>query len=728
MFLIDKMAVGRVKCPRFFALLQLRGFVTVKYLLHMMSYLAAAMIPSAAVGQSALPEEEPEFAFRKRIEVVHQSDRRDPDFKPAKDEFVFRDGVRLSGPDDPLVKRGIEDFTDYLATSMGVKAGSSASAGGIDVALDASLADRQYTVAVDAKGVKIRAKNGRAAMQALFHLEDLMNLRRGPALAFGQEKRRMRFSPRMTHSGWGVDQFPDNHLATIAHAGFDAILFYISGIDRTHAPGKTDIAALIDAAAAWGLDSYLYSSLKTLKNPEDPGCAAQMAATYGAAAKRYRKAKGFLIVPESCFFESRDPRIAKPTGSSTFPCSDHPLWLKRMEDALRAEIPDVDFIFWTYNFYSRAEELRFAFIDNITPSTILNVTFAIGTSGEHKTRLGASFPVADYSIATSGPSGLFRAEAAHAHARGLRLFTTCNTAGRTWDFGCCPYEPVPQRWKARFDALKKAQDDWGLSGLIESHHYGFTPNFIAELAKEAFTEGGMDFDTHLRKIAEREFGPAHADETVAVWADLSDAIQDYVATSSNQWGPFRIGPAFPFNALGKFFEKGDWLDYRSIICNPNYGWSHPWGGSKQKRYRLNEKTHKIEIELFSSAGRRFVAGAGQLRGFAKELMGERRNQALREAGIVEYIGRSFLTMANVKAAALEEAVAIDETKPAAAREAARRKVFEIAREEYANTVAALPLVKADSHLGFECVNRYMGSRARIEWKLRHMEKLYGIKP
>ena len=198
--------------------------------------LAAIMTPSVVVCQNVLPEE-PEFAFRKRIEIVHRSDRRDPDFKPAKDEFVFRDGVRLSGPDDPLVKRGIDDFTDYLATSMGVKAGVSPNAGGVDVALDASLADRQYTVAVDAKGVKIRAKNGRTAMQALFHLEDLMNLRRGPALAFGQENRRMRFSPRMTHSGWGVDQFPDNHLATIAHAGFDAILFYISGIDRTHAPG-----------------------------------------------------------------------------------------------------------------------------------------------------------------------------------------------------------------------------------------------------------------------------------------------------------------------------------------------------------------------------------------------------------------------------------------------------------------------------------------------------------
>jgi transaldolase len=41
--------------------------------------------------------------------------------------------------------------------------------------------------------------------------------------------------------------------------------------------------------------------------------------------------------------------------------------------------------------------------------------------------------------------------------------------------------------------------------------------------------------------------------------------------------------------------------------------------------------------------------------------------------------------------------------------------------------SALPLVEADSHLGWECVNGYIGGRERIVWKLRHMEKLYNLK-
>ena len=706
--------------------------------------LPAVLHCAAADGRccAACAEEKP-LDFRKRLVVVHISERRDGTIKPADDEFVFRDGVVLDGADDSLVRRGLDDFADYLSVSMGVKAangGGDGKAGRVAVALDGALAEREYVVDVAAGGVKIAAKDGRAAMQALFHLEDVMNLRRAPYLPFGRERRRMRFSPRMTHSGYARDIFPDGHLAQIAHAGFDAILFNISAPNlMQEAYGSTDVNALIDAAAAWGLDSYLYSQVKATRNPDDPESPAEMAATYGAIGKRHSKAKGIIIVPESCHFMSRDPRMKCLRDSAYYPCSDWPLYLRRIEEALRAGNPGIDLVFWTYNFYSRPAKDRFAFIDAITPTTTLNVTFAIGDEREHPTRLGKNFPVNDYSIATSGPSHLFREEAAHGHARGLKVYTTSNTGGRTFDVGCAPFEPVPQRWKDRFDALVAAQTTYGLSGLIESHQYGFAPNFVAELAKEAFTEGGMGFDSHLRAIAARDFGDAHADEVVATWADLSDAIKDNVATSQNQYGPLRLGPAYPFNAMGPLLKKGDWPGFTSWMCNPNYGyyipWGKPFGTVEQPRQELDVAAHKVEIELFGSAGRRFVAGGEKLRRFADELSGERRLRARREAGVVEYIGRCFLTTSNVKAGAIAGRIATDESRSASERESARRRVGEIARMEYANTRASVDLLRENSHLG--CLNRgkmlstaseYIGGLERIEWKLRHMEKLYGITP
>ena len=44
---------------------------------------------------------------------------------------------------------------------------------------------------------------------------------------------------------------------------------------------------------------------------------------------------------------------------------------------------------------------------------------------------------------------------------------------------------------------------------------------------------------------------------------------------------------------------------------------------------------------------------------------------------------------------------------------------------FENTIAALALVEADSLLGWECKNGYMGGRERIVWKLRQMEDRYG---
>ena len=62
-------------------------------------------------------------------------------------------------------------------------------------------------------------------MAAIF-LEDLMNLRAAPFLCPQKVARAPIFSPRMVHSGWGLDQFPDAHLNAMVHAGMDATLVF----------------------------------------------------------------------------------------------------------------------------------------------------------------------------------------------------------------------------------------------------------------------------------------------------------------------------------------------------------------------------------------------------------------------------------------------------------------------------------------------------------------------
>ena len=689
----------------------------------------AFSVPGAARPPAG--EEEP-YAFVAQAESPHRPGRRDPAASPRGDEFAFSDGAEISVPADAgrVLRLAAEDFADYLKVSMGVSAvvkeGRKAGRGGVSIAVDPSMQARSSLVSVGGDGVSVRAADERAVAQALYHLEDVMNLREGPFLPFGKTRRRARYERRMTHSGLGGALFPDGYLASIAHAGFDAVLFYVNGPDiASHRP--RDINAIISAAADRGLDAYIYSAIKAEVHPDDPGSAKVFASTYGAVARAHPGAKGVVIVPEGCYFPSKDPRTSYKGekgkfNPSRFPCTDYPQWLKCVEDALRAEIPSIDLVFWTYNFYWTPEADRMKFIDSVTPTTTINSTFALGGTG-HTKRNGLRASTDDYSISATGPSPVFLSEAREAAKRGLRLYTTSNTGGRTWDFGTCPYMPVPQQWKRRFDALDAARREYGLCGMIESHHYGWLPNFVSELAKEAFTDGGMDFDSHLRAIAARDYGKAAADEVVRIWADWSDAIPDVVASVENQYGPFRVGPSYPYNFLGKPIEFNDYPRFRNYICSLSY--LQKYHGGKGRR-KIDVERHRKEIELLRPAGERFVSGAARLAKLAEALPPARRAEALREAGVGEYIGRALLTAANVKEGAIAETTVLDQASDKAAVAAAKAEIVRIARDEYANTRAALKLVLADSRLGWEASMGYYGGRDQLRWKLERMRKLYGI--
>jgi hypothetical protein len=80
-------------------------------------YLLPALLVFTAFGEE-------EYAFRQRLETVHENNRRDESRAPAADEFVFRDGftIELPASATPFMRRVARDFADYLADSMDVSA------------------------------------------------------------------------------------------------------------------------------------------------------------------------------------------------------------------------------------------------------------------------------------------------------------------------------------------------------------------------------------------------------------------------------------------------------------------------------------------------------------------------------------------------------------------------------------------------------------------------------
>ena len=277
------------------------------------------------------------YEFRRRLEVVHQPDRRDPTVRPDNKEVEIGAGWSLVIGEQagPLLYAVARDLEDYLLVSMGESVplrrvsdvGQAARGGGKVFVLAtrdelpefgaALTTPRGYRVQCTPESIVVCGDDERGAGPGGYYLEDLMNLREAPILPLGDVTRAPLFSPRMVHSRWGLDQFPSPHLNAMAHAGIDAVLVFAEGVDRTpderhHHGGEAggryqDFRALVRRAAAHGLDVYLYSYLKSLKHPDEPDAEAHYDSTYGALFAACPGAKGVVLVGESVEFPSKDP-------------------------------------------------------------------------------------------------------------------------------------------------------------------------------------------------------------------------------------------------------------------------------------------------------------------------------------------------------------------------------------------------------------------------------------
>ncbi len=675
------------------------------------------LLATAVLSASA---NEPPYAFRQELETVHRQGVRDIAARPAADEFVFTNGCQV----------GDADLADYLRVSMYVEAGSDRS-GAVTCSIDTTLRPREYIVEVSAAGVAIRAVDERARHQALYHLEDMMSLRRAPFLKFGTTRRRLRFSPRMVHSGWGLDIFPDAHLRQMAHYGIDAILVFLKDVDTTQGCGpNAGVNDIIDRAARLGIDTYLYSKVFGFAHPDDPKGAAILRDSFGKVARAHSKAKGMVFVGESCQFPSRDPRVQPVRHEDKnlsdprplagwFPCRDYPDWLRAVQGALHESAPGMEIVFWTYNWTRSPEALCAEVIPHFPDGVSILGTFGKGEEIVH--RNGMRNICRDYTISFPGPTRHFAAEARAAVSGNRRLYAMANTGGLTWDYGVIPYQPCPYQWKKRWDALVKAEREWELSGLMDSHHFGWYPSFVSELAKEAYTEGGIPFEKHIRMIAARDFGTENVDRVLSVWRRWSDAAADYVATNENQYGPFRIGPAFPFDFGCEAVKEGEFpQDPRAThtmrwMAYLNYPYCKASADRLNIMYSaLPDADRAKELELLESMRDAHAHGAEELRRIAATLDPVRRRAAERMADIGEWQARTVITAINLRRGY------------AAFARGDSNALQEVARAEYANAQGALVLAERDSRLGYEPSMEYAAGPVQLRWKLARMRSVFHI--
>ena len=376
---------------------------------------------------------------------------------------------------------------------------------------------RGFAIETKEDGIYIYGNDERVIAQAVYYTEELMTLARAPFMAFGKILKKPLYTPQMVHSGYGLDEYPDEYLAHVAHAGRDAILIFV---------------------------------------------------------------KGVTLVGESVAFPSKDPRTSGrlygsdvvegiPTGrtpSGWFPCSDYPQWLNFIKKIIRKYNKDAEIVFWTYNWGFQPKEERIKLIENLPQDIILQATFEMF---QERSLDGSKYESADYSLAPAESGDYFKSEAEAAKKRGIRLHSMTNTGGLTWDMGVIPYEPFPYQWIKRYKSMDEAREKWSLSGLMECHHYGMYPSFISKFSKWVFMDLERDYEKILMDVIKSEFGKENAEDVDKALRLWSDAISFYTPTDADQYGAFRVGPSYPFCLDRKM--KIPALPYRMLdICTIDY--------------------------------------------------------------------------------------------------------------------------------------------------------------
>ena len=695
------------------------------------------------------------YEFRKDLNCIHKKDQRDFSVKAAKNEIAVKDGweILIDVTASELVETTAKDLQDYFFVSMNVSVMLKKvvniteyikQKNSIIMATAEELKSfsgnfpeaKSYCLKVSENNIIVCGSNERGMAQGSYYIEDLMNLKEAPILEQGEILRESLFSPRMTHSGWGMDKFPDAHLNAIAHAGMDAILVFAKGPDMTTA-GYLDFNDLIDRAAKYGIDLYLYSYLKSLKHPSEKDAAEHYDSTYGKLIEACPRAKGVILVGESCEFPSKDVknttgklrevveggiRAAKPSPG-WWPCLDYPEWLEMIKSTIRKYSQETEIVFWTYNWGCTPEKDRLALINALPEDITLQVTFEMF---EQRKFENAIKPIADYSITFPGPGKYFTSEAIAASKKNIRLYAMTNTGGRTWDFGTAPYVPVPQQWTKRHDAVLKAHEDWGLCGLMESHHYGFSPSIISELSKWRYWIPSVKASEVLEKIAVRDFGKTGAKHALEAWRLWSEAMNDVPVTNEDQYGPLRIGAAYPF-----IFRPDITRTFGSQVINmPSAEYAHSGGGIVETFYHPFENDQQspgairfpIEMRALDKVISKWRNGIDELEKALKTTPEHKQPKSQKMLGLGKFILTALITTLHCKQWWTLNQKLIVESDISIALDLVD-KIESLLKSEISNAKKAISLVESDSRLGWEPSMEYMTDRKHLEWKIRHSEQV-----
>ena len=677
---------------------------------------------------------EQNYDFRKRHWQVHRPGRWDRNRNVAEDEVIIDDSWKILNNAGRVAEKAAEDLRDYFWESMGLSVGRANEDKGrlIIIKEDRSL-DSGFVLDVTENRIELILADDFSAFRGTVYIEDCMNLERAPVLKKERSVRRPMLKSRQVHSGSGIDMFPEEELRATVHAGYDTVVLFVKGFDLT-AAGKCDINGVIELAASYGIKVHLYNYMGVYKHPDDPEFKAAADSVFGELFRRYPGADAIGLVGESLEFPSKDEHTSGKRWRDSvidgipetrvapgwYPCYDYPALLKGIADAVHNVKPEAHVYFSTYNWSEAPAELRRDFISKLPKDVEIGAIGIVYENSGKKTVEGMNDPVRDYSVCNDNPSYYFETEAGFCKEFGRNCGGNVNTAGIGWDFGCVPYVPVPGKLINRHKNLRRAYYDYNMDSHYCTHHMGWTDCVMADLGKWSYwMDYDPDYDELLRKIAIRDYGETNAEYVLKAWDIWSEAADYFVATAEDQYGPLRVGAAYPFifqPDLSRTFSPKE-IDFPtrpdahfgSAIIKTLY---HPFDTQTQAPGFLR---FPAEIRSFEKMLELWDKGLEELR-----KMTELNDLAEQLLALGTFIRGSIVTTIHIKKWWIGN---MDFQRSADADEALKKldELYALLEEERENAKSVIPAVETDSRIGWEPSMEYVCDRWHIEWKLRQLD-------
>ncbi len=692
------------------------------------------------------------YAFKEKLLTIHEKDIFDPNYLPSEDMLQIANGtiITIDRDAEEVIKVAANDFVDFLAVSMGISAliSTEATCSGAGVIRLGLARDHQ----VDLKeaegykgflmevgeGIDIYGFDARGVAAALFYLEDLLGMEHAPYVKKGEIRKKPLLSPLMVHSGYGVEQWPDEYLMRIAHEGRDAILVYTMDVNKTRV-GFLDFNDLIARAARFGIDVYAYSFMAGDPHPEDERAEAYYDNLYGRLFRECPGLKGVTLVGESVEYRSRDPHVGKfladeifrgdpgtndvPDGKfwpGWYPCEDMPAWLTMIERIVHSAKPDADIVLWSYNWGFQPTDARVRLIEQMPPGITLQATFEMFDAKEVG---GIKTACSDYSLSFAGPGHYFTTEAIAAKKRGIKLYSMTQSAGVTWDFGVVPYEPMPYQWMKRFENMRSAIRDWGLCGGMDTHHHGLYPSIITKFSKHAFLSPTEPLEEILDRIFATEYGKENLEKVREGFRLWSEAITYYTPTEGDFSGASRIGPAYPFC----FFHKSKPENNGGALVGTNiFSTEYASGMEWASFVSASPREHILNLRIHPELASLKTMHEFMQKGVEVFETIENPNEKLQAVlNLGKYITNCVLTNIHAKEWYILKCRFHAEFTPEGLHKILD-EMEDLLHREIQNAKNTLPLVDADSRLGWEPTMEYLGDRPHIEWKIRQVEYVLNL--